>query len=78
MNQISRLQFCACANPPVLYCCKNEENRCKQPKGMMVIITSFIRVVYALKYPSNVCLGCLDNDPLLLECNYIYSVKIIS
>ena len=25
MNQISRLQFCACANSS-LYCCKNEEN----------------------------------------------------
>ena len=28
MNQISLLQFCACANSPMLYCCKNEENQC--------------------------------------------------
>ena len=32
MSQISRLQFCTCANPPVLYCCKNEENRCNKYK----------------------------------------------
>ena len=30
VNQISRLHFCACANSPILYCCKNEENRCTQ------------------------------------------------
>ena len=28
VNQIFRLQFCPCANSPVLYCCKNEENQC--------------------------------------------------
>ena len=28
VNQISRLQFCACANSPVPY--KNEENQCTQ------------------------------------------------
>ena len=36
-----------------------------------MIIASFMRVVYPLKYPSNACLSCLDNGPLLLECNYI-------
>ena len=28
MNQTSCLQFCVCAIPSVLYCCKYEENRC--------------------------------------------------
>ena len=28
-----------------------------------VIITSFMRVVNPLKYPSNACLSCLDNGP---------------
>ena len=32
---------------------------------------SFVRVVYPLKYLSNVCLSCLDNGPLLLECTII-------
>ena len=31
-----------------------------------VINTSFMRVVYPLKYPSTSCLNCLDNGPLLL------------
>ena len=37
--------------------------------GVKVFITSFMRVAYPLKYPSNACLSCLDNGPLLLECN---------
>ena len=36
-----------------------------------MIIASFVRVVYPLKYPSNACLSCLDNGPLSLECNLI-------
>ena len=28
-----------------------------------MIITSFVRVIYPLKYPSNACLSCLDNGP---------------
>ena len=36
MNQISSLQFCACANPFVLYCCKNEENRCSSVLEMVI------------------------------------------
>ena len=40
-----------------------------------MIITSFVRVIYSVKYPSNACLTCLDNGPLLLECNYIRMSK---
>ena len=32
----------------------------------MVIIVSFLKVVYPLKYPSNACLSYLDNGK---ECN---------
>ena len=32
----------------------------------MVIIVSFLKVVYLLKYPSNACLSYLDNGK---ECN---------
>ena len=31
------------------------------------MITSFMRVVYPLKYASNACLSSLDNGPLFLE-----------
>ena len=34
-----------------------------------MIITLFMRVIYPLKYLSNAHLSCLDNGPLLLECN---------
>ena len=40
-----------------------------------MIITSFMRVVYPLKYSSNACLNCLDNGPLLLECNLFRASK---
>ena len=41
-----------------------------------MIITSFMRVVYPLKYPSNACLSCLDNGPccwnvFYLECQNV-------
>ena len=45
-----------------------------------MIITSFIRVVYPLKYPSNECLSCLDNGPIVigmqlyLECKNVIGV----
>ena len=32
-----------------------------------MIITSFMRVVYPLKYPSNACLSCLDKAPCCLN-----------
>ena len=51
----------------------------KQPEGLTVIITktelhevivtSFMRVVYPLKYPSNVCLSCLDNGACCWKAN---------
>ena len=36
-----------------------------------MIITSLVRIVYPLKYPSNAYHSRLDNGPLLLEYNCI-------
>ena len=36
-----------------------------------MIITSFVRVVYPLKYPSNACFSCLDNGPCCWNVFYL-------
>ena len=48
-----------------------------------MIITSFLQVVYPLKYPSNACLSCLDNgscywNVIYLECQNVIGVFLIS
>ena len=40
-----------------------------QQGSAKVIITSFMMLVYPLKYPSNACLSCLDNSLFMLESN---------
>ena len=39
-----------------------------------MIIVSFLKVVYPLKYPSNACLSYLDNGK---ECNYLECQNVI-
>ena len=48
--------------------CKGMVSVNKQPERMAtkLIITSFVRVVYPLKYPSNACLICLDRQLMAL------------
>ena len=41
MNQISHLQFCACANSPILYCCKNKENRCSNNTECLTVVDNY-------------------------------------
>ena len=51
-------------------------NRCNNNQGRAeVIITSFVRVVYSLKYPSNACLSCLDNCACCWNANQIISFE---
>ena len=45
-----------------------------------MIITSFVRVVYPLKYPSNACLSCLDDgsscwNAIYLECQNVIDIS---
>ena len=55
----------------ILQWINNQRNDVIITKAEPVIIASFVRVVYPLKYPSNACISCLDNGHLLLECNYL-------
>ena len=45
--------------------------------GAEVIITSFVRVVYPLKYPSNACLSCLDNGYSCWNAIYLWCQNVI-
>ena len=57
---------------------KNQKERCNNHRSEVeVIITSFLRVVYLLKYPSNACLCHLDNG-LHDCCFYILSIVHLS
>ena len=41
-----------------------------------MIITSFVRGVYPLKYPNNACLSCLDTMAIVAGMQLTYSVKM--
>ena len=78
MNQISRLQFCTCANLSVLYCCKNEESRCS---FLFSLSHFFIRIPLSIrKHLCVLCqvfrVGSLGPYAILNLSNYIYNTNI--
>ena len=47
MNQISHLQFCACANSPILYCCKNKENQCSNSTECLIVVDNYQHTMHS-------------------------------